>query len=198
MNHVPQRRRWSTDTTILLLFLGVAALAAGLSTLVVPSRHTSEVAMKPEDEPMTFQEAAREADLKAARDKASQVQEELLTPRTAPVERPSVLRAEARAAGVAAIPNVAQRHGIEPVKVLDQIRPAYPSAARAARIQGAVEVRVLVDRKGRPAGAKVLSGPAPLREEALQAAQGWRFSPARRNGVPVDSAYLLRFDFRLV
>ena len=57
--------------------------------------------------------------------------------------------------------------------------PIYPDNARRARVEGAVEVEVVIDENGKVVSAKVVSGPAALRDSAVQAAQRARFTPTK-------------------
>jgi protein TonB len=84
------------------------------------------------------------------------------------------------------------------LQILKQVEPAYPPVARAARIQGNVVLRMLVDERGLPIHADVVEGPALLRAEALRAAQQWEFSPARVSGQSVKATFLLTIKFRLI
>jgi TonB family protein len=52
---------------------------------------------------------------------------------------------------------------------------AYPEAARAKRIQGAIVLELTFDGSGNVADARVLSGPEELRKAALQSALQWHF-----------------------
>lgn len=84
-----------------------------------------------------------------------------------------------------------------PPSVTEEVTPTYPRFAKLVRVEGPVEINLHVDAKGHPTEAKVLSGQTPLREEALKAAQAWRFKPAYENGRPVPSDFRVRFEFRL-
>jgi TonB family protein len=53
---------------------------------------------------------------------------------------------------------------------------AYPEAARAKRIQGAIVLELTFDGSGNVADARVLSGPEELRKAALQSALQWHFA----------------------
>ena len=60
-----------------------------------------------------------------------------------------------------------------------------------------VTVRVRVDPVGNAAGVEVVS-PGPSRyfaRLAADAARQWKFSPARRDGQAVASAWTVRFEF---
>jgi TonB family protein len=66
---------------------------------------------------------------------------------------------------------------------------AYPAAALAARVKGAVVVRVTLDASGSVTAAEALSGPAALRAAAVENARQWTFTP----GASSD-AIVYRFD----
>jgi TonB family protein len=55
-----------------------------------------------------------------------------------------------------------------------------------------------VDRDGRATNIRVVRGlGAGLDQQAVAAVRQWRFSPARRHGVPVDVVVDVSVDFRL-
>ncbi|MBP2655689.1 MAG: hypothetical protein H6Q73_3258 [Firmicutes bacterium] len=78
-------------------------------------------------------------------------------------------------------------------------KPSYPSAARAAKMEGAVVVHCVIDEAGSAVTVSVLKscGYAELDEAARQGVKKWRFSPAKRNGIPIASFYDVRVVFRL-
>jgi len=61
--------------------------------------------------------------------------------------------------------------------LLEQTKPVYPPAARTVRAQGAVRVKILVDRRGRVQEACVVEGHPLLRAAVVQAAFESRFKP---------------------
>jgi protein TonB len=67
--------------------------------------------------------------------------------------------------------------------------PVYPPEARARGIEGVVLLEIHVDRDGRVVAVDILtsSGFSALDEAARTAALSWRFTPARRDGVPVPA-----------
>lgn len=79
-------------------------------------------------------------------------------------------------------------------------KPTYPQAARKAGWEGAVTVRVLIDTDGSVASVSVRegSGYTILDEAAAQAVKKWRFSPAKKGGVPITSFYDIKVRFRLM
>jgi TonB family protein len=82
--------------------------------------------------------------------------------------------------------------------VVHRIIPEVPQSARNT-ITGKVKVvvRVDVDASGKVTSAK-LTSPGPSKyfaKLAINAAQGWEFSPAQSNGQPAASAWTLHFRF---
>jgi TonB family protein len=77
--------------------------------------------------------------------------------------------------------------------------PKVPERAdRTIRGKVAVRVRLAVDRDGNVSDA-TLDSAGPSRyfaNLALQTARKWRFTPARLNGQPAPSTWILRFEFR--
>lgn len=83
------------------------------------------------------------------------------------------------------------------VRVLRQVSPAYPPLAIAARKQGEVVVRMVIDPTGVPVSAEAVSGPQVFFGPAVAAARQWRFSPATQNGQAVPATFLLTLKFIL-
>jgi len=73
--------------------------------------------------------------------------------------------------------------------------PMYPDAARRFRISGMVTVEVIVDETGKVISALATTGPAVLREVAVQAALRARFSPTKLSGQPVKVSGLINYKF---
>jgi TonB family protein len=76
--------------------------------------------------------------------------------------------------------------------------PAYPDAAKRSRTQGVVSVDVVLDETGKVISATASSGPAMLRDAAVQAALKARFSPTKLSGQPVKVAGVINYKFTLV
>jgi protein TonB len=82
-------------------------------------------------------------------------------------------------------------------KTLSKPAPVYPRAAVVSGVSGAVEVRVLVDENGHVISAQAVSGHPLLREAAVDAAYGARFSPTLLEGLPVKVSGLISYNFVL-
>lgn len=75
--------------------------------------------------------------------------------------------------------------------------PVYPDAARRMHVAGLVEVEVVVDEAGKVISARALSGPALLRDVAVQAASRARFTPTKLSGQPVKVEGKINYSFVL-
>jgi protein TonB len=80
-------------------------------------------------------------------------------------------------------------------RVTRQIQPSYPQMARTARVQGDVVVEVEVDEEGDVVSARATSGPALLRQAAVDAVKQWKYSPTFLNGEPISvtSTVIVKF-----
>ena len=108
---------------------------------------------------------------------------------------PSPLRPAALGPG--ATVNVAERV-TEPPRRTRQVNPRYPEAARRARIQGDVKLRVKVDQHGDVEDVSVLNGLGMgLTEAAEKAVRQWKYQPAMRDGKPVAVDINVTVRFRL-
>lgn len=85
--------------------------------------------------------------------------------------------------------------GLERGRALQLPRPSYPSIAREARVQGQVEVQVLIDIDGKVIAASGISGHPLLQSACLTAARDSLFSPTTLDGMPVKVVGVLRYNF---
>ena len=76
--------------------------------------------------------------------------------------------------------------------------PFYPEAAKRMRTQGIVSVDVVLDETGKVISANASSGPASLRDAAVQAALKAKFSPTKLSGQPVKVSGVINYKFTLV
>lgn len=82
-------------------------------------------------------------------------------------------------------------------KIISLPKPAYPIIAKQARIQGAVNVQILVDEQGKVISAQAISGVAMLTPAAREAAMRARFTPTILNGQPVKIQGVITYNFVL-
>ncbi|WP_437713078.1 TonB-dependent siderophore myxochelin receptor MxcH [Sorangium sp. So ce448] len=87
---------------------------------------------------------------------------------------------------------------IEPPQLLELAEAEYPPEARAARREGTVVLKLLIDAAGRVTEAEV-TGPigGGFDEAARAAVLRSRFTPARRDGTPIAARILYSYEFGL-
>jgi len=107
--------------------------------------------------------------------------------RTVPIESP-----EAKLRGFAKTSVPAP----DPAKLIRGGNPTYPAIARQAHIEGKVEIHFRITATGEIADPVATNGSAVLVPAALDALKSWRYSPARLNGVPVESVSQVTFNFK--
>ena len=88
--------------------------------------------------------------------------------------------------------------GVEPPRLLQEVKAIYTEEARRANITGDVLMEVVVRADGTVGSARVLRGLGyGLDERAAAAVRQWRFAPARRLGVAVDVVVEVAMEFNL-
>jgi TonB family protein len=70
--------------------------------------------------------------------------------------------------------------------IIERVPPEYPRSARQKKIQGEVQLSVVIGTNGRVKEATALSGPAELYEAAVETMKKWRFKPFQLNGRPIE------------
>ena len=83
-----------------------------------------------------------------------------------------------------------------PTKVRD-VKPVYPPAAQAARLQGVVIIEAIIDDTGRVAATRVLRSIPGLDDAAVSAVEQWEFTPPLLNGAPAPVTMTLTVNFTL-
>jgi len=83
------------------------------------------------------------------------------------------------------------------VSVLHQIQPIYPNLARMAHKEGDVVLIMTIDELGVPTEVRMDSGDVVFKNDAIRAAQQWRFTSARFDGKPHSARFRLTLQFRL-
>jgi protein TonB len=85
--------------------------------------------------------------------------------------------------------------GVLQGNAIRRAQPKYPLLARRARLQGIVEVHIVVDEQGNVISAEAVSGHPLLQQAALETARQWKFRPTLLNGQPIKVAGILQFHF---
>jgi protein TonB len=88
--------------------------------------------------------------------------------------------------------------GIEPPRLLREVKADYTEDARQRGIIGDVVLEIVVRRDGSVGDVRILQGLAGgLNDRAVQAVRQWQFAPARRQGAPVDVVVEVAVQFKL-
>ena len=79
------------------------------------------------------------------------------------------------------------------------LQPDYPGAEQRAEIEGKATVKVLIGTDGRVKAVELVSADRPgfFKATEQQALRRWRFKPATRDGVAVESWKQMTVHFRL-
>ena len=81
------------------------------------------------------------------------------------------------------------------MQLIKRVKPAYPLAAFARKLQGQVIVKIVVSETGDVESADIVSGNPVLTRSALDAVKKWKFNPFIKNGKPAKASTQLTFDF---
>ena len=96
----------------------------------------------------------------------------------------------ASAAVPAALPQEGSRArvsgGVMAGQILTKVQPVYPPDAKSAHIAGSVVMHAIIGKDGAISSLEVVSGPAELRDSALEAVRQWTYKPYLLNGQPTE------------
>ena len=84
-----------------------------------------------------------------------------------------------------------------PAHLTYRFDPDYPPLAEQQRIEGIVELHLVIDADGNVRSVTLLSGSPLLAPAAMAAAQNWRYLPALLNGEPVETEQDAKIEFHL-
>ena len=87
--------------------------------------------------------------------------------------------------------------GVMQGMLINKVIPTYPAIAQATRTSGAVVLQATISRTGTIENLRVTSGPAMLRQAALDAVKQWHYRPYMLNGQPVEVETAVEVDFTL-
>ncbi len=83
--------------------------------------------------------------------------------------------------------------------ILYKEKARYTEAARQARVQGTVQLRIVFLRNGTIGNIEVVRGlPNGMNEEAIKAAKELIFLPARKDGKVVSVRLSVEYSFNLI
>jgi protein TonB len=81
--------------------------------------------------------------------------------------------------------------------VATKVQPEYPPVARQLRLQGTVELQVLVAESGEVTKVNIVSGNAMFTGPSAQAVKRWKFRPFVENGKPIQVLAPVTIDFKM-
>lgn len=92
----------------------------------------------------------------------------------------------------------AAKPSYQPAMLVHAVQPVYPPLLEEEGIEGRAIVRVHIDTRGSVSDTQVLFATHPLfARSAVHAVNQYRFTPAKQNGRPVESAFTQTFRFRV-
>jgi TonB family protein len=84
-------------------------------------------------------------------------------------------------------------------RVITKKDPPYSEEARKGRIQGTIDLSLVVDENGAPQDITVVIPlDAALDEKAIETVRDWRFQPGEKNGMPVPVRATVQINLRLL
>ena len=88
--------------------------------------------------------------------------------------------------------------GVEPPRLLREVKADYTDEARRSNIEGEVDLEIVLKRDGTVGDVKVLRGlRGGLNDRAIEAVRQWKFTPGRMKGTPVDVVVEVGVEFHL-
>ena len=88
--------------------------------------------------------------------------------------------------------------GVQPPRLLHEVRADYTDEARRANVTGEVVLEIVVRRDGTVGDVRILQRlGSGLDQRAIQAVRQWRFAPATLKGAPVDVIVEVGVEFKL-
>ncbi len=75
---------------------------------------------------------------------------------------------------------------IQQTKLINKVPVNYPPEAKAARIEGVVQLQIVIGTDGTVKQAEVLSGQPLLVRAALDSVRQWTYAPTTLKGQPVE------------
>jgi protein TonB len=84
-----------------------------------------------------------------------------------------------------------------PPSVIKKTRPVYPQDAFIKKIEGVVEVEILIDASGRVARARIMRSVPLLDQAAIECVKQWVFAPAVKGGRPVATTAIAPVTFTI-
>jgi len=87
--------------------------------------------------------------------------------------------------------------GVAAGMLISKTNPVYPPDAKKAGVSGTVVLQAVIGKNGTVEDLKVVSGPQPLQQAALDAVKTWVYKPYLLNGEPVEVRTTINIIFTL-
>jgi protein TonB len=87
--------------------------------------------------------------------------------------------------------------GVTKGLMIHRLEPQYPPLAKAARVQGDVVLKAIIDKDGNITDLQMVSGHPMLVPAAIAAVRQWRYKPYLLNGQPVEVETTITVIFAL-
>jgi len=87
---------------------------------------------------------------------------------------------------LATVQRVRISQGVTKGLLIHRVEPVYPPLAKAARVQGEVLLKAIIDVNGNIQNLQLISGHPMLVPAAISAVQQWKYKPYLLNGQPVE------------
>jgi TonB family protein len=81
--------------------------------------------------------------------------------------------------------------------LVSRVQPEYPADAKEQRVQGAVVLKVNLDKEGNVANIQLVSGHPLLAPAAIEAVKRWKYRPYLLNGAPTEVETQVTVNFTL-
>ena len=75
--------------------------------------------------------------------------------------------------------------------------PPYPLIARQLKVEGEVQVQVVIGEEGKVEGATPVAGNPILTKSAVDTVKAWKFTPFKNGGKNVKVQAVLNFVFKM-
>lgn len=86
---------------------------------------------------------------------------------------------------------------VSAAKLLNKVPPVYPALARQQRIQGLVQLKVIIGADGAVQQLEIVSGHPTLLQAAIDAVRQWKYQPTLLEGKPVEVETTIDVYFQL-
>lgn len=84
---------------------------------------------------------------------------------------------------------------VQPPVLVSKVAPVYSKEARRAGVQGTVILRATIDAEGNVASVAVARSVPMLDDAAVKAVKQWKYTPARKDGRPVEVVLTVSLNF---